>query len=425
MEKDYALRSLLNRTLKTTVVSNDMKGQIMITTNRNPNFELDQRLSNWQGMSTDETPLSVLPIAVGQQVFCSDEYAGSIISLLSDSERWVDAVVVQIRGLWRHKVIVPFDRIEKITEEKVYLSIGKSQLKKLPPYRSDAALTAAVIKALWGGAILRRTEYRQIKVEAINGIVNLHGYVSTSSMKARAEEAALRVAGGWKVENYLAIDDELKIDVAQAIGKDARTQKARIFVGSHNGFITLTGETSDLVGRAVAQEKAISVPEVRGVLNSIRVPGVDIKTDDQRALQPMLGSGIYATDILIGVVERVVINPDNRLVTAILANAVFPDPTQMGSNWLWNEHLYAERRIIIPIETVRHQSELDIFLKVNGAESAAFETFDAESYSSPGECWQPPYPYKRADILIVRQSKPHNSMPDNQSMPKLSSLIGG
>ena len=71
----------------------------------------------------------------------------------------------------------------------------------------------------------------------------------------------------------------------------------------------------------------------------------------------MIGAGIYATDLLIGVVEKVVINPDNRLVTAILANAVFPDPTQMGSNWLWNEHLYAERRIIIPIETVRHQSE--------------------------------------------------------------------
>lgn len=377
----------------------------MVTTNRISDSELRQRVSNWQVISTDGAPLSVLPVAIGQQVFCSDGYTGSIISLLSDSEGWVDAIVVQTRGLWRHKVIVPFDWIEKITEEKVYLSIGKSELRKLSPYRSDAALTAAVNKALWEDVILRRTEYRQIHVKVENSIVYLYGYVSLPSVKVRAERAALKTDSIWKVENLLTIDSELQIAVAQAIGKDPRTQKARIFIGSHNGFITLSGEASDLEARTAAQEKAVSIPEVRGVLNSIRVPGVDIKTEDQRALQPIIGAGIYATDILIGVVEKVVINPDNRLVIAILANAVFPDPTQMGSNWLWNEHLYVESRIIIPIDMIRHQSESDIFLKVKGREAAALEAFDTSSYASPDENWQPPYPYKRADILIVRHAK--------------------
>lgn len=405
MEKDYALRWLINRTLKSTVVTNGMKGQIIVTTNRISDSELRQRVSNWQVISTDGAPLSVLPVAIGQQVFCSDGYTGSIISLLSDSEGWVDAIVVQTRGLWRHKVIVPFDWIEKNTEEKVYLSIGKSELRKLSPYRSDAALTAAVNKALWEDVILRRTEYRQIHVKVENSIVYLYGYVSLSSVKVRAERAALKTDSIWKVENLLTIDSELQIAVAQAIGKDPRTQKARIFIGSHNGFITLSGEASNLEARTAAQEKAVSIPEVRGVLNSIRVPGVDIKTEDQRALQPIIGAGIYATDILIGVVEKVVINPDNRLVIAILANAVFPDPTQMGSNWLWNEHLYVESRIIIPIDMIRHQSESDIFLKVKGREAAALEAFDTSSYASPDENWQPPYPYKRADILIVRHAK--------------------
>lgn len=377
----------------------------MVTTNRISDSELRQRVSNWQVISTDGAPLSVLPVAIGQQVFCSDGYTGSIISLLSDSEGWVDAIVVQTRGLWRHKVIVPFDWIEKNTEEKVYLSIGKSELRKLSPYRSDAALTAAVNKALWEDVILRRTEYRQIHVKVENSIVYLYGYVSLSSVKVRAERAALKTDSIWKVENLLTIDSELQIAVAQAIGKDPRTQKARIFIGSHNGFITLSGEASNLEARTAAQEKAVSIPEVRGVLNSIRVPGVDIKTEDQRALQPIIGAGIYATDILIGVVEKVVINPDNRLVIAILANAVFPDPTQMGSNWLWNEHLYVESRIIIPIDMIRHQSESDIFLKVKGREAAALEAFDTSSYASPDENWQPPYPYKRADILIVRHAK--------------------
>jgi osmotically-inducible protein OsmY len=398
-----------------------MKEQFMVTTNRIP--ELEQQASSWQVLSRDGAPLSGLPIAVGQRVFCGDEYAGSIISLFYDSDGWVDAVVVQIRGLWRHKVIVPLDCIEKISGEKVSLFIGKSELTKLPPYRSDAALTAGINKALWQDAIVRRTEYRQIHAEVRNSIAYLYGYVSFPSEKMRAERAVLKTDSILKVENRLTIDRELQIAVAQAIGKDPRTKKARICIGSHHGFITLSGEASDLEARTAAQEKAVSIPDVRGVLNSIHVPGVEIETGDQRALQPSPGAGMYATDILIGIVEKVVINPDNRLVTAILAHAVFPDLAQMGSNWLWNEHLYAERRIIIPIETVRYQSELDLFLNVKSSEAAAFETIDAESYSSPNESWQPPYPYRRADICIIRQPKPPESLTDKQPRPGLSPLI--
>lgn len=376
----------------------------MVTTNRISDSELSQRVSNWQVISTDGAPLSVLPVAIGQQVFCSDGYTGSIISLLSDTEGWVDGIVVQIRGLWRPKVIVPFDWIEKITEEKVHLSIGKSELKKLTPYRSDSALAAGVGKALWDDVALRQTEYRQIDVKVKNSTVYLCGYVSLPSIKVRAERAALKAEGIWELENLLTVDSDLTLAVAQAIGKDVRTRKARIFTGSHNGFITLSGETSELEARIAAQEQAVSIPKVRGVFNSIRVSGEDIHTVDQRALQPTIGAGIYATDTLVGVVRKVIINPDNRLVIAILAKAVFPDPTQKGGNGLWSEPLYEERSIIIPIDVVRHQSKFDVFLKVTGAETEVFETFDAYSYASPDEGWQPPYPYTSADVLVTRHT---------------------
>lgn len=376
----------------------------MVTSNRNPDFVFTQQVLSRRVISTDGAPRSVPPIAIGQRVFCSDGYAGSIISLLSDPEGWVDAIVVQIRSLWRRKVIVPFEWIEKITEGKIHLSIGKNELRNLTPYRSDSALTAGVRKALWADVVLRQTEYRQIDVKVENSTVYLCGYVSLPSVKMRAERAALKTDGIWKLENLLTVDSDLTLAVAQAVGKDPRTQKARIFIGSHNGFITLSGETSELEARIAAQEQAVSIPKVRGVLNSIRVPRVDIFTEDQRALQPTIGAGIYATDILVGIVKKVIIDPGNRLVTAILANAVFPDPTQIGSNWLWNEHLYEERMIIIPIDMVRHQSKTDMFLKVTGAEAADVETFDANSYTSPDENWQPPYPYKCADVLVARHA---------------------
>ena len=145
------------------------------------------------------------------------------------------------------------------------------------------------------------------------------------------------------------------------------------------------------------------MPRVRGVTNSIRVPGADIDVENQRIWQPVIGAGIYATDMTIGKIEKVVIDPDSRLVTAILANAVLPDPEQMGSNWLWNEHHYSERRIIIPIEAVRHVSSTSVFLKEKGAVVAGFKDFDSNSYFAAPEVWEPPYPYKHADILLPRQ----------------------
>ena len=376
----------------------------MSITNKFPDIELQQPVSNWQVIRTDGPPISVLFLAVGQQVFSSDGHPGRVTHLLPDIDGRIGAFVIQTRGWWRRKVVIPINYIDHIAEEIVYLSISKADLKQLPTYRADDIVVAAIIQALWEDTIFRRTEYRQIHVEVKDSIAYLSGYVSSPSMSKGAEKAAFKADGVWKVENRLAIDSEIKLAISQAIGNDPRTKKTRIFVGVNNGFVTLTGESSDLASRLAAQEQAVAIPNVRGVLNFIRVPGVDISIEDQRALQPVMGAGIYATDMPIGIVERAVINPENRLVSAILANAIFPDPAQVWSNWLRNERPYVERRIIIPIEMVRNQSEAAVFLTVKAAEAAELRHFDPNSYSSPGQNWQPPYPYKHTDILIARQT---------------------
>jgi hypothetical protein len=257
------------------------------------------------------------------------------------------------------------------------------------------------MQALWEDTLLRRTEYRQIHVEAKNGIAYLYGYVSSSSMRAGAEKAAYNADGVWKVVNHVAIDSEMQLSVSQAIANDPRTRNARIFVGVHNGFVTLTGLAPGLAARSAAQEQAAAIPRVRGVLNSIRVPGVEIDSENPRALQPVIGATIYATDIIIGSVDKVIVNPKNRLVTAVISNTVFPDSDQMGSNWLWNEHHYAKRSLIIPIEAVRRLTSTSIFLKEKGEVVADFNDFDAALYLPAPEDWEPPYPYKHTDILLA------------------------
>jgi hypothetical protein len=239
-------------------------------------------------------------------------------------------------------------------------------------------------------------------VEVENGIAYLSGYVSSRTMSKGAEKAAYKVDGVWNVVNGLAIGGEMQVAVSRAIGDDPRTKKARIFVGVHNGFVTLTGHAPDGESRLAAQEQAAAIPGVRGVINSIGVPGADSDPREQRALQPAIGAGIYASDIPIGKVEKVVVDPGNRLVTGILADAVLPDPAQIGSSWLWQEHLYSKRRIVIPIEMVRHLTSTSVFLKEEGAAVADLADIDSTASIPAPVGWEPPYPYRSADILLAR-----------------------
>lgn len=374
----------------------------MPMTNKFPDVKRQQPVLNWQ-VSTDTDRISVQPIAVGQPVVLSDGHPGWITQLLPNSDGGTGAFVIQTRGWWRRKVVIPIDYLDHTAGETVYLSLTKGDLKKLPTYRPDHVLVALVRQSLWEDTLLRRTEHRQIHVDVENGIAYLSGYVSNLSMSAGAEKAALKADGIWKVVNRLAIDSEVELAVSQAIGNDPLARKAKVFVGVSNGIVTLTGQAPDLAGRSAAQEQAAAIPKVRGVINSIRVPGLDLSMEDQRALQPAIGSAIYATDVIIGVVEKVVINTENRLVTAILANAVFPDPEQTGSNWLRNEHRYVERRIIVPIAAVRHQTSTSVFLKENSTVAAGYPDFDPISHVPAPRNWEPPYPYKHEDVLLRRE----------------------
>jgi hypothetical protein len=137
----------------------------MSITNKFPDIEPQQAASNWRVMSTDGAPISVLPIAVGQQVVCSDGHPGWITHFLPNKDGWTRAFVIQTRGWWRRTVVIPIDYIDHIEGETVYLSLTKPDLKKLPTYRPDHVLVGAVLQSLWEDTIFRRTEYRQVHVE--------------------------------------------------------------------------------------------------------------------------------------------------------------------------------------------------------------------------------------------------------------------
>jgi osmotically-inducible protein OsmY len=362
------------------------KNRILYTDRQKP-------VSNWQIVKTDEKSTPVFPIAVGQNVVFSDGYSGKITRLLGDKDGQPQRLVVRPRGWSRRQVLVPMDHIARTDGEDVYLSITKRDLKKLPTYRADDVLEAWVYHALWEDTILRRTDYRQIGVKVENGIAYLSGYVSYPFMSSGAERAASKVEGIWKVKNDLVIDSDLEMAVAQAIANDPRTRNARVYVGVKDGFVTLTGQAPGLESRTAAQEQAVAMPRVRGVINSICVPGIEIEVSDQHTWQPAIGASIHAADSTIGKVEKVVIDPDSRLVTAILADARLPNP---------GKAIESERKIIIPIGLVRHVSSTSVSLNEHSSVVAGFDDFDPGAYIQSPEVWEPPYPYRHTDILLSR-----------------------
>src|SRR5918995_2544912 len=104
----------------------------MSITNKFLDLKVKQSVLNWQGLNPTQVRSLVLPIAVGQQVVLSDGHPGWITHLLPDRDGWIETFVIQTRGWWRRRVVIPMEYIDHIDGETVYLALAKIELKNLP-----------------------------------------------------------------------------------------------------------------------------------------------------------------------------------------------------------------------------------------------------------------------------------------------------
>jgi hypothetical protein len=205
------------------------------------------------------------------------------------------------------------------------------------------------------------------------------------------------------LENDLVLDQDLVTSVAQALGKNELTQPERISVGAQHGFVTLNGHVGSAAIREAAGSIAASVPQVRGVINDLKAPDLVIKAEKHPFLQPRIGQRVAATDMYLGQVEKVIINPYDRRVTAFVTRGCFPEPRYHDNYRMPDEVSPQESSIVIPIDAVRHVTDSYVLLEVTGAEAALNRSFDSSDFISPATDWQPPYPYRWEQVLFVGQ----------------------
>jgi osmotically-inducible protein OsmY/sporulation protein YlmC with PRC-barrel domain len=357
-----------------------------------------------------------LRLHAGQFVFCGKECVGSTSLILLDANGGVKGFVLHTGRLplSGRDLIVLVSLIEEADRDNVHLSIAKPDLDDLPAYYSDEVLGAAVDNALWADKILRNIDYKQIGISVEDGVVRLRGHVVTSTNKRNAEEAARSVAGVLSVENDLVVDEDLVLEVAQAFGKNDLTRSERIAVGARHGFITLNGEVGSPAVREAAEEIAASVPQVRGVVNYIHAPNLVIDYKDP-IWQPYIGQEVYAADMQLGQVERVIINPHNRRVTSFVTRGYFPNPGDADGYRLPSDEPQDERSVVIPMSAVSGVTDSSVMLEVSGAEAALYRSFETTDFISAPTDWLPPYPYHRDQVSFEGQ-RSEESRNKNTSM---------
>ncbi|HSB01395.1 MAG TPA: BON domain-containing protein, partial [Anaerolineales bacterium] len=335
-------------------------------------------------------------------VFCRDGHAGWVSLILLDTGGRVKGFVVHAGHfhLTGRKLIVPTACIQEVDRENVHLSVQKRDLKNLPEYYPDEVLGAAVDHALWSDEILRNTDYQELGISVEDGIVRLRGHVGTSMNKRKAEDAACSVPGVLGLENDLVVDQDLVTNVAQALGKNELSQSERISVGAQHGFVTLNGYVSSAAIREAAEAIAASVPQVRGVINELQSPDVVIDPEEQQIRQPRIRQRVSATDMYLGYVEKVIINPCNRRVIAFVTRGCFPEPRYHGNYRMPDEVPQQDSSVVIPIDAVRHVTDSYVLLEVKSAEAALNRSFEPADFMSPATDWQPPYPYRWDQVLF-------------------------
>jgi hypothetical protein len=267
--------------------------------------------------------------------------------------------------------------------------------------KSDTSLKAAVEHAIWNDDVLRAIEYYEIDVDARNGIVYLNGHIANTTSRIRIENAIRSVPGILGVRNRLVLDEKLTLEVAGVLGALEHTYDCKFFTGSSHGVVSITGTVSSDNVRSLAEICVARNPNVRAVINRVRVSGdTTPEQPDLPFLQPVIGENIYFLDGLSGIVKRVIINPNNRRVIAmvLLVDLTAPQlPVNLSADG--NTRLPAQL-VSVPMDAVRYLTKVSGFLSIDQNERDRYQDFDPAAFLTPSTDWTPPYPYCPQEVLF-------------------------
>ncbi len=289
------------------------------------------------------------------------------------------------------------DEISRCEERGETVEYGKNLS---PRQKMDADIKRSISQALWNDTVLRALEYDEMDVRVVDGIVQLNGHIVSKSSQVRIENALRNIPDILGVKNNLVLDDRLTLEVATSLGPLEHTYACKFFTGASHGVISLNGVVGSEKIKSLAGRIAADHPSVRGVINNVRMSGVRQELKNQKFQQPVIGESIYFLDGVSGIVKQVVINPNDRRVTAMIIQGKFTDPRYEILSSPHGTAQIPEQLVTVPMNTVRYLTRVSGFLFIQSNERTRYLDFDPGHYFSPANTWHPPYPYCTEDVLF-------------------------
>lgn len=308
-------------------------------------------------------------------------------------------------------------------EEQAWL-LSNDENSHSPIEKTDAALEEKINHALWKDNVLRATDNNEIDIHVRNGIVYMSGHLISSTNRTRIEKALQTVEGIRGSRSKLVMDDGLMLEVAASLGKLEHDHQCKFFTGVSHGVVVLNGEVSSMEVRKAAEQCAASHPNVRGVINYIHVPGFDPGLQDSRFMQPPIGKEICFRDGVTGIVQQVVINPNNRLVVAMTIKGRISDSRQNLSLSDNSTAQPAGQLLVIPISVVEHLTSSSGFLTIKSTDFTKYQKFDASGFTIPEAGWVPPYPYCPEDVLFPADDQQVGNIESNPNQAPVMRKTG-
>ncbi|MBK7456061.1 MAG: BON domain-containing protein [Anaerolineales bacterium] len=272
-----------------------------------------------------------------------------------------------------------------------------------PTQRTDAAIKESVYQALWNNSVLLAMEYDGIDVQVNNGVVYLFGHIVNTTSQRLIKNAIQTIPEILTVNDALVLDDQLTNEVAVSLSDLEHTYNCKFFTGVSHGVVSLNGTVRDKNVKILAEKTASSNPNVRAVINNVRIAGTKSQPAVQPFLQPMIGEVIYFLDGVSGIVKQVVINPNNRRVVAMIIQGKFTDPRYKINSFVSGQAQPPEQLVTVPMNTVRYLTRVSGFLYIRSDERKRYSDFDPGILFLPGNDWKPPYPYCSGDVLFPIQ----------------------
>ncbi len=267
---------------------------------------------------------------------------------------------------------------------------------------SDKELERAIKEAVLADRLLRYLlTYRRISIEVQENVAILRGHAPTRAHGQRVEHIARSIPDLQRVDNRIVTDDWLERQVAQALAHDPRTRPEIISVTSSLGHVHLSGTVADERVRLAAEEVAASVSEVRGIVNVTRLRGYRFVPKPPRLLRVAIGSPVYSLDnVQLGTVDRVVLSPHSRRLTAVIVQGAFPDPQGSKPVSFPDQWPKQRRTVVIPAQHISRATDGGTFLRLTALEAAGEADLHTVASLTPVDDWQPPFPYRGHDVLL-------------------------